>query len=47
MLSQHPAPHPVCGAQNMSGVGIRRRSGTSGLGYQDFMPGLIYQEIGK
>ncbi|WP_139478152.1 hypothetical protein [Aeromonas veronii] len=47
MLPQHPVPHPVCGTQNMSGVGISRRSGTSGLGYQDVMPGLIYQEIGK
>ena len=34
MLSQHPVPHPVCGTRNMSGVGINRRSGTSGLGYQ-------------
>jgi hypothetical protein len=47
MLPQHPVPRPVCGTQNMSGVGISRRSGTSGLGYQDVMPGLIYQEIGK
>ncbi|WP_429235229.1 hypothetical protein [Aeromonas salmonicida] len=40
MLPQHPVPHPVCGTQNMSGVGISRLSGTSGLGYQDLIPGI-------
>jgi len=32
--------HTACGIQNMSGVGISRLSGTSGLGYQDLLPGI-------